>query len=467
MGKLSKTFILFCSGFFFYCTWSMSLSILLSSASGSFGDFSDSVWLASNISTTFACGIALAFSKGLDRLLSRRVSLLVGVALVLLSGALLVWGLEASSLVLCCAASVLTSLANCFLIFLWGSGFVLLKRDWQCKAAAFISVVLSTGAYPLLDMITDHLYFLIAFTMALALASILFRGLLFRTQKQPLLRRTKKKDGNGVGVALLLFIFAASVPMNFLTSITGSRAFDMNLVIGITSIVVFGAALLEIVAYRLRTTFVPLLTMLFFTGAMSLIILGDTSNLAFAVSSYSGFYLFLPMIYYELGGLVQRGAPSPTKVFALGLLPNTAAVLLGSVLSACVQRFGYDITTLVILLLMYGIIGWTFVFLPNKAYRLFTAKTPSEIERDTNLYLEAIDVGCRELGRRYQLTAREEQVAALLVRGRSMTGIAAMLEVSLNTVKTHVSHVYSKCSVSSREALIVLFERVVGAHPPE
>lgn len=392
---------------------------------------------------------------------------MAGAVLVLLSGVLLVWGLEVSSMAICCAASALTSLANCFLIFLWGSGFALLKKDWQCKAAAFISVVLSTGAYPLLDVITDHLYLLIAFTLAVALVSLFFRGLLFRVPKQASLWRARKKDDKGVGVALLLFIFAASVPMNFLTSITGSRAFDMNLVIGITSIVVFGAALLEIVAYRFRTTFVPLLTMLFFTGAMSLVILGDTSNLAFAVSSYSGFYLFLPMIYYELGGLVQRGASSPTKVFALGLLPNTAAVLLGSVLSACVQRFGYDITTLAILLAMYGIIGWTFVFLPNKAYRLFTAKTPSEIERDTNLYLEAIDIGCRELARRYQLTAREEQVAKLLVRGRSMTGIADMLEVSLNTVKTHVSHVYAKCSVGSREALIVLFEGAVDANPSE
>lgn len=461
--RLSKTFVLFCCGFFFYCTWSMSVSILLSSASGSFGGFSNTVWLTSNIATTITCVLAFVLSKRFDRLLTRRASLPIGAALVLVSGVFLVWGLEISSRDLCCMASALVSLANCFLVFSWGAGFACLREDWQCKVAAFVSVVLSTGAYQILSMITDHLYLLAAAAVGAALVSLFFRGLVFRATKGASLGRRKGKAGKGVGLALLLFIFAASVPMNFLTSITGSRAFDMNVVIGITSLVVFAAALLELVAYRLRTTFVPLLTMLFFTGAMALVILGDTSNLAFAVSSYAGFYLFLPMIYYELGGLVQRGAPSPTRVFALGLLPNTAAVLLGSVLSVCVQKFGYDLTTLIILLVMYGIIGWTFVFVPNKAYRLFTAKTPSEIERDTNIYLEAIGIGCRELARRYRLTAREEEVAGLLVRGRSMTAIADMLKVSLNTVKTHVSHVYTKCSVNSREALIELFEGAVAA----
>jgi len=48
------------------------------------------------------------------------------------------------------------------------------------------------------------------------------------------------------------------------------------------------------------------------------------------------------------------------------------------------------------------------------------------------------------------LTTQEQRVLRLLVAGRSNHEIAQSLMISLNTVKTHVKHLFSKLQVSSR-----------------
>lgn len=60
----------------------------------------------------------------------------------------------------------------------------------------------------------------------------------------------------------------------------------------------------------------------------------------------------------------------------------------------------------------------------------------------------------------FGLSAREAQVARLLCENRSVNYICASLDLSRSTVKTHVSHVYAKFGVHSRDELVA---RVEGA----
>jgi len=52
------------------------------------------------------------------------------------------------------------------------------------------------------------------------------------------------------------------------------------------------------------------------------------------------------------------------------------------------------------------------------------------------------------------LSAREEEVRRLIAAGRTNKEIAARLGVTLNTVKSHVSHAMQKLGVSTREELV-------------
>jgi DNA-binding CsgD family transcriptional regulator len=63
-----------------------------------------------------------------------------------------------------------------------------------------------------------------------------------------------------------------------------------------------------------------------------------------------------------------------------------------------------------------------------------------------------------------QLTARELDVVALLAEGRSNVDIARQLYVSVQTVKSHVSHVLTKLGLTSRTQVALLFERSSAIH---
>ena len=58
------------------------------------------------------------------------------------------------------------------------------------------------------------------------------------------------------------------------------------------------------------------------------------------------------------------------------------------------------------------------------------------------------------------VSAREMDVLKLLVEGASNKMIAAQLNLSENTVKSHTSHIFAKLQVSSRaEAVAIALQR--------
>lgn len=68
------------------------------------------------------------------------------------------------------------------------------------------------------------------------------------------------------------------------------------------------------------------------------------------------------------------------------------------------------------------------------------------------------------LAERYQLTAREREIVALMREGRSNPEIGEALYVTRNTVKKHIQNIYEKLGVNSRKGLEELLEE--QNHPP-
>jgi DNA-binding CsgD family transcriptional regulator len=65
----------------------------------------------------------------------------------------------------------------------------------------------------------------------------------------------------------------------------------------------------------------------------------------------------------------------------------------------------------------------------------------------------------------FSFTPAEAKVTALLVQGRSMEQIATQLAVSLETVRTHVRHVFSKTATNRQGELIALVLRMAPSGP--
>ena len=65
---------------------------------------------------------------------------------------------------------------------------------------------------------------------------------------------------------------------------------------------------------------------------------------------------------------------------------------------------------------------------------------------------------CKEICDQYQLTPREQEVFALLAKGRNAEHIGKELFISMHTVKTHTSRIYRKLSINSQQELIDCIE---------
>ena len=66
---------------------------------------------------------------------------------------------------------------------------------------------------------------------------------------------------------------------------------------------------------------------------------------------------------------------------------------------------------------------------------------------------------CQDLADEYGLTPREAEILALVALGRSAKYIADELQVSYNTTRTHIRHIYEKLNIHSKQELsdVVLF----------
>lgn len=58
-----------------------------------------------------------------------------------------------------------------------------------------------------------------------------------------------------------------------------------------------------------------------------------------------------------------------------------------------------------------------------------------------------------------ELTMQEQKIAKLLKEGYSNLDISSVLDISLNTVKTHVKHIYKKLQVKDRISFSLLFNK--------
>jgi DNA-binding NarL/FixJ family response regulator len=63
----------------------------------------------------------------------------------------------------------------------------------------------------------------------------------------------------------------------------------------------------------------------------------------------------------------------------------------------------------------------------------------------------------------YQLTAREKEILGSLSKGNSYKLIAAQFEISIDTVRTHIKHIYDKLQVRSQTEAVskAIHERLV------
>ncbi len=72
--------------------------------------------------------------------------------------------------------------------------------------------------------------------------------------------------------------------------------------------------------------------------------------------------------------------------------------------------------------------------------------------------VDDLEQRCEVLAKAGALSKREREVLGLIARGRSAPRIQEELSLSINTVNSHISHIYRKLGVNSRQELLDLIE---------
>lgn len=75
---------------------------------------------------------------------------------------------------------------------------------------------------------------------------------------------------------------------------------------------------------------------------------------------------------------------------------------------------------------------------------------------------DSLESRCSRAAREHDLTRREEEILALLLKGRTRAEIARELYVSAGTVKTHVRNLYRKTGVAGKDELVRFLEGSAG-----
>lgn len=167
-----------------------------------------------------------------------------------------------------------------------------------------------------------------------------------------------------------------------------------------------------------------------------------------------GAYGVYDLFWWSILGEMLEFSENPATVFGIGLSANVLGVLLGGLLGNVIVSSpmpSYHSS-----LLALGVVCVTLMLLPplhrylttlliDHAYLTVLPKMIPDTQSPTENSIQLP-----------RLTERENEIAALLLEGKTYRMIAGDLHLSENTVKTHVKNIYSKYDIKNRTQLINL-----------
>ena len=179
----------------------------------------------------------------------------------------------------------------------------------------------------------------------------------------------------------------------------------------------------------------------------------------------AGYFLFVSAIVLRALQEGQIASKSATACIAECIFCNMVGLLLGSLLS----RVGYAadglLTSMIVAAVVCAFFALTMFILPKKTARsLFLVAGSSDTDEGLNENPYALDMErtvrkrAELAGERFSLTEREVDILCYLIRGWTLQSMADEETVSRNTIKTHVTHIYQKMGVHTREECLMLIE---------
>lgn len=221
-----------------------------------------------------------------------------------------------------------------------------------------------------------------------------------------------------------------------------------TLVIVLVAVVDYALARNERYSTLLYRFVVPVISI----GLIALALVGAESRELASAMVLAGTILFEMFILTSLARISLAYRESPWRIFGFGGAVMELALLCSFVLGLLLAGAASIWLTGIALALVFAFILAGSFDIPGKD--LATVAVEASDDRRTEGEGGRID----RFAQVYRLSKRETEVLALIARGRSVQAVADELFVSHSTVKTHVSHIYEKTGVGSRQDLLKLVD---------
>lgn len=328
----------------------------------------------------------------------------------------------------------------------------------SCVIAGIVSLVVSQLAYD-------------ASVIAIALLPIV-SGVMATVSLSRLPGEKTRPAGSPVRYPIPWKLVALMALAGFASGFAGSLLVEQDgigAVHRIVATVLFGVLLLLLFVARKGAVDVRVLARITLPLAIASLILiplaGQTAGalVSFLIKlSYVSFALFVLLM---LANVVYRHEIPSARVFASARAASELAMFAGIVLRRWMRASGaLDNQTMLWLITLVGLVVVTGCVLLWHSERSVSSdwgtagvdptsgtRVPNERER----LLER----CARVAQDAHLTAREEEVLALLASGAASSTIEQTLFLSHNTFKTHVRHIYAKLGVHTRTEAVELVEK--------
>ncbi len=161
------------------------------------------------------------------------------------------------------------------------------------------------------------------------------------------------------------------------------------------------------------------------------------------------------LFWWSILGEMLDFDDNPAKIFGVGLCANVTGVLSGglignAILASAMPAYNSSVLALAVVCVTLALLPplhkYLTGLLKDHAYLTdFIEMSPSE--QSGMVYSFSL---------LERLTERESEIAALLLTGKTYRAIAGELNLSENTVKTHIKNIYSKYQIQNRAQLITL-----------
>ncbi|WP_158309922.1 LuxR C-terminal-related transcriptional regulator [Eggerthella sp. YY7918] len=487
-----------------YWAWSGALLITASLWPSADISFMHATWLL-NVGTHCVCLLIFGLlSKRLAPYSQRRAFVTGAPPLIIAGTAALFIGyaLPATSLTL--IGSVVSGIGTSFVLLIWGESCTRLQEgDVQhlvlsgSVVAGLMIILLIVCLPPLIALFTCFALPIVMVRCIVGANKILTEE---STARDPLSQtaipeRTEQNAFDFVSepassehvkrifIRLLLCCFVLALPaglyQNSYASIShGDVVGSWGMVFSCVCVLVMLASFLDFLFMKRGSTnvFSRLIVPLMAGGLLVLSVFTTGLESWAGVFMQTGYHLFLIYIYTEFSVFASETNALPSRIFALGTCAIDVGLLAGFGLLFAVTSLSSVWSIGVILVVVYLLILVGILVFPkvledienrNRDKKALELLATREVSSDESEHPDNDAQADKSLDKRraafsefYGLSSREQEILDYLLRGRSLRSIATETFLSYNTVKTHVSHIYRKANVHTRDELIDAFDRI-------